>query len=275
MSKNMRLVRHLFGIAVLIALLAPAGASGATFNFFSTDGLGPSGGAGTIGPATSYPSSIEVAGLEGPLTKVTATMLHFGSGSPDDVDMLLVGPEGEQVLLMSDACGEAQFFTNSTWTFDDDAPSFLPDNGPCASNQAASFKPSNYVGSAPEPDQFGAGGGIFPPYDSTLSAFAGTDPNGPWDLFVRDDHEGVVGFEISGWALTLTVADPPPASPPASPPATGTTTPAAVAAPSGSQAPTAQPRATGRRAAALKRCKAKKTKAKRVKCRAKARKLPV
>lgn len=265
----MRLVRHLFGIAVLIALLAPAGASAATFNFFSTTGLGPSGGAGTIGPATSYPSTIEVAGLQGPLTKVTATMIRFGSGSPDDVDMLLVGPEGEQVMLMSDACGEAQFFTNSTWTFDDDTLSSLPDNGPCASNQAASFKPSNYVGNAPEPDQFGAGGGIFPPYDETLSAFAGTDPNGPWDLFVLDDHEAVVGFEISGWALTLTVADPPPVSTPP----TGTPPPAA--APSVPPTPTTQPQKTGKRAAALKRCKAKKTKAKRVKCRAKARKLPV
>jgi hypothetical protein len=124
-SNTVRLVRHLFGIAVLIALLAPAGASAATFNFFSTTGLGPSGGAGTFGPATSFPSSIEVAGLQGPLTKVTATMIGFGSGSPDDVDMLLVGPEGEQVMLMSDACGEAQFFTNNTWTFDGDAPSSL------------------------------------------------------------------------------------------------------------------------------------------------------
>ncbi len=269
----MRLFRHLLGIALLV-LLVPAGASAATFNFFSTDGLGPSGGAGTIGPATTYPSSIEVAGLQGPLTKVTATMIRFGSGVPDDVDMLLVGPEGEQVMLMSDACGETKFFDNNTWTFDDDAPTFLPDNVPCASNQAASFKPSNYVGGAPEPDQFGAGGAIFPPFGSTLSAFAGTDPNGPWDLYVLDDHEGSVGFEISGWALTLTVADPPPAIPPTvTPPPT--TPPAPIAAPSGPPARTTQPKKTGRRAAALKRCKQKRTKAKRVKCRARARKLPV
>lgn len=267
----MRLVRHLLGLAVLLALLVPAGASAATFNFFSTTGLGPSGGAGTIGPATSYPSTIEVAGLQGPLTKVTATIIDFGSGVPDDVDMLLAGPEGEQVMLMSDACGEGKFFDNDTWTFDDEAVAPLPDNGPCASNQAASFKPSNYVGGAPEPDQFGAGGSIFPPYDETLSAFVGTDPNGPWDLFVLDDHEGAVGFEITGWALTLTVADPPPPSPPS----TGTTPPAA--APTGPPAPppTTQPKRTGKRAAALKRCKQKKTKAKRVKCRARARKLPV
>jgi len=186
----MRLVRHLIGLAVLIALLVPAGANAATFNFFSTVGLGPSGGAGTGGPATSYPSSIEVAGLGGPLTKVTATIIDFGSGVPDDVDMLLVGPEGEQVMLMSDACGEAQFFDNDTWTFDDDAPTLLSDSGPCASNQAASFKPSNYVGGAPEPDQFGVGGSVFPPFASTLSAFAGTDPNGPWDLYVLDITKG-------------------------------------------------------------------------------------
>jgi hypothetical protein len=264
------LAKTLCGIAALIALLAPSAASAGTFNFFSTDRLGPSGGAGTVGPATSYPSTIQVEGLTGPLTKVTATMLGFGSGSPDVVDMLLVGPEGEQVMLMSDACGETQFFDNDTWTFDDDAPATLPDKGPCPSDQAASFKPSNYVGNAPEPDQFGAGGSIFPPYDEALSAFAGTDPNGPWDLFVLDDKEGVVGFGISGWALTLTVADPPPAS---SPP-TGTPPATPVTTPSSPPAQTTPPRKTGRRAAALKRCKLKKTKAKRSKCRARARKLP-
>lgn len=274
----LRPLKTLLGIAVLLALTVPASAGAATFNFFSTTGLGPSGGAGTVGPATTYPSTLTVEGLNGPVTKVTATIIDFGSGVPDDIDMLLTGPEGEQVMLMSDACGEAQFFDNDTWTFDDDAPTSLPDNGPCASNQAASFRPTNYVGNAPEPDQFGAGGSIFPPFDEKLSDFIGTDPNGPWDLFVLDDHEGAVGFEIGGWALTLTVADPPPVSPPppGATPSGGSTTPPA-AAPSGPPAPptTTQPPKTGKRAAALKRCKAKKTKAKRARCRARARKLPV
>jgi hypothetical protein len=263
----MKRLRRATVCVALLAAFAPPGANAATANFFSTDGLGPAGG-GVFGPASIYPSSIQVEGLQGPLTKVTATMIDFGSGKGDDVDMLLVGPEGDEVMVMSDACGSGGFL-NDTWTFDDEAPGPLSDNGPCGSNQAASFQPVNYVGSSPEPDQFGAGGGIAPPYADELSTFIGTDPNGFWDLFVFDDDESTVGFEIGGWALTLTT------EPPAIP---VTVTPPTVAAPpsvAGPPAPAAHPRRTGKRAAAMAKCKLKKTKAKRTRCRAKARKLPI
>ena len=249
--------------ALCVAALAPAAASAASFNFFNPEGLGPSGGAGTIGPATSFPSSTLVSGLSGSVTKVTVTLLRFGAGRPDDVDALLISPEGEQVVLMSDACGdgELQSTNNNFWTFDDDAPAKLPNEGPCASDQAASFKPSNYVGNSPEPDLFPAGGGIAPPYENQLAAFDGEDPNGPWDLYVNDDREGVVGFEISGWLLTLEVE--PPAGPPAPPAGSPAPTPPATKAP------------TGKRARALAKCKGKPTKKARKRCRAKARKLPL
>ena len=129
---GMKLVRCLVLWSALLAL-TPAVAGAETFNFFSTDGLGPTEGAGTVGPANVYPSSIDVEGLTGTVTKVTATAIGFASGRPDDVDMLLVGPEGDLVMLMSDACGEAQGFVNNTWTFDDAAPTLLPDSGPCPS----------------------------------------------------------------------------------------------------------------------------------------------
>jgi hypothetical protein len=221
-----------------------------------------------VGPATSYPSSIEVGGLSGNLTKVTATMVGFLSGRPDDIDMLLVSPEGDSVMLMSDACGEPSFVTSQTWTFDDGAPSTLSDGGPCSVTGPASFKPADFVGNPPEPDQFGVGGIVFPPFPTTLATFAGTDPNGSWDLYVKDDEEGVVGFEIASWVLTLTVEPTPLPLPPAGS--------------GGQSAPTTQPTPpptgtmkTGKRAAAMAKCKLKKTKAKRVRCRAKARKLPV
>lgn len=283
----MKLVRSLVLWGFLLAALAPSGASAASFNFFSSPGgLGPSENGGVKGPANKYPSSIEVDGLDGDLTKVTATMIDFLAGRPDDIDMLLVSPEGDSVMLMSDACGEASFSPAQTWTFDDDAPSTLTDSGPCSVTAPASFKPSDFVGNPPEPDQFGVGGIIFPPFPTTLATFAGTDPNGPWDLYVKDDEEGVVGFGITSWELTLTVEPPPqPAEPPA-PPAPPDSTPGG-----GQSAPTTQsttttqsaPPATGvaeqgktgKRAAALAKCKLKKTKAKRAHCRAKARKLPV
>ena len=248
--------------ALLVVALAPAAASAATYNFFNTDGLGPSGGAGNYGPANNFPSSTTVAGMTGTVSKVTVTLLDLASGSPDDLDALLVGPEGQQVLLISDACGGlGQGLANDYWTFDDDAAAKLPNAGPCASDQAASFKPSNYVGGTPEPDLFPAGGGIAPPYEETLAAFDGGDPNGPWDLYLNDDDSEVTGFEIQGWLLTLEVEPPPgPPAPLAGPPA---------------PTPPAAKKPTGKRARALAKCKGKPTNKARKRCRAKARKLPL
>lgn len=230
-----------------LAFLVPTGASAASYNFIRPDVLVPPGIA-IFGPASIYPSSVEVSGLEGTVSKATVTFLGVSSGSADDIDALLVGPDGQQVMLMSDACGEGALVSRAFLTFDDDATSMLPDKGPCPSNQAASFRPSNFVGNSPEPDQFGAGGGIAPPYGNSLAVFDGTSPNGPWDLFARDDNESTLGLEISGWMLTLDVQPPP--------------------------APPAPPALTGKRARALAKCKKKKTSKARKRCRANARKLP-
>lgn len=159
---------------------------------------------------------------------------------------------------MSDACGEnPNTLAENDWTSDDSAPTFLSNNGPCASGQAASFKPSNYLGSAPEPDDLSQKGGPAPPYLNALSFLSGGSPDGVWSLFVMDDNSfGYVGFTIDAWALTLEVQ--PLATPPLAPVVTPPT-----------------PKATGKRAAALAKCKTKLTKKARKRCRRKARKLPV
>lgn len=270
----MKLVRFLALWGLLLAVLAPSGASAASFNFFSNDGLGPTGGAGNVGRANHYPSEITVAGLPPELTKVTVTFPSFLSASPDDIDMLLISPEAEMVMLMSDACGNLSKggMQSDIITFDDDATTVLPDDGPCPTKTVATVKPVNYVGDA-EPDDFGVGGGVFAPFGTALADFIGEDPNGRWELYVLDDNIEVSGFELHGWFLTLTVPDP--AGPPAPPttttqPASSTTTSTPPPA-----AGTTKAAKTGKRAAALAKCKLKKTKEKRVKCRIRARKLPV
>lgn len=237
-------------LALGLIALAPAAANAKAFNFFNTAPLFPPG-LGTVGHATLYPSSVQVSGITEPVSRVTVTLLDFSSGKPKDADILLAGPDGDLVMLMSDACGTTGSLNNN-WTFDDDAAAQLSQAGPCGSNAAASFRPTNYVGNAPEPDDFGAGGGVTPPYGSSLAVFNGKDPNGPWDLFGLDDEETTTGLEVSsGWVLTIE------------------TTPAA-----GPPAPTVKPKPTGRRARALKRCKNLKTKKARSRCRARAVKLP-
>ena len=90
------------------------------FVFTNTNGITiPIGGA-----ATPYPSNIVVSGLSGTITKVTATLTNFSHTWPDDVDILLVGPAGQKLVLMSDAGGtNANAVTNLTFTFDDAAAS--------------------------------------------------------------------------------------------------------------------------------------------------------
>jgi hypothetical protein len=262
------------GLAVWVLLVAAPGlvsaAAAESRTFLNTDPEFPTGDAnGLIGPAPHYPSTIAVAGVAGTVTKVTATVIGLGSASPDDIDMALVGPDGAQVMLMSDACGQnPSTLSEATWTFDDAAPSFLSDNGPCT-GQVGTFKPSNYEN--PELDDLSKeAGGSPPPYTNALSALAGGSPDGTWKLFVLDDSDDFVGFTFDAWALTLEI-EPAPAPPPTIEtvvvPGPSTSSPAPT--------PSTTPKKTGRRAAALAKCKTKKTQAKRAACRKKAQKLPV
>src|SRR5688572_25810929 len=70
------------------------------------------------GAATPYPSLVTVSGIPSGPFRVTATLNGFSHTVPADVDMLLVGPGGQNVMLMSDAGGSADF-QNATVTFDD------------------------------------------------------------------------------------------------------------------------------------------------------------
>ncbi|GIV82303.1 MAG: hypothetical protein KatS3mg051_1657 [Anaerolineae bacterium] len=65
---------------------------------------------------------------------------------PDDLDVLLVGPGGQSVILTSDACGNLNP-GGADFTFDDEASGPLPDTDggtPCATG---TYQPWNYSGS--------------------------------------------------------------------------------------------------------------------------------
>ncbi len=150
---------------------------------------------GTQGVAQPYPSNIFVSGVGGTISKVTVQLNLLNQTSPDDIDILLVGPGGQNVILMSDA-GGAVAESNINLSFDDAAASFLPDVGGFASG---TYKPSNYgsgdTWSAPAPV---ASGGVL------LSTYNGLSPNGTWSLYVFDDAGGDIGSIAGGWCLTIT-----------------------------------------------------------------------
>jgi hypothetical protein len=198
--------------ALLIVALFPAATRAETRTFVNVFNLFPTGGALTQGPANKYPSSIAVSGVAGTVTKATVTLIGYSSTSPDDADAVIVGPNGQKVMLLSDACGvNPSTLEDENWTFDDSASTFISDNGPCGSFQDASFKPTNYEN--PDLDDLTPGGGPAGPYLNSLSLLAGGSPNGAWNLFVFDDNPSFHGFDLSAWALNLDIQPAPAAAP--------------------------------------------------------------
>lgn len=180
----------------LILILLLAAVAMQAQNFSNTTPITIPGGAPetSSGPAAPYPSNITVSGVSGTVTKATVTLTNLNHGYPNDIDILLVGPTGASVILMSDTGGNLDL-VNVNLTFDDAAAASLPDEGQIVSG---TYKPTN-IGTG---DTFAAPAPAAP-YGTTLSVFNGTNPNGTWSLYVMDDLGGDSGSIAGGWTLTL------------------------------------------------------------------------
>jgi subtilisin-like proprotein convertase family protein len=151
----------------------------------------------TMGAASPYPSTIEVAS-SGLIGDVDVALLGLSHQNPDDLDVLLVGPGGQTVLLMSDAGGEDPA-RRATLGFSDEAPSMIPDEGPLTTG---AYQPTNYEADADAFDPPAPAG----PYGSSLSVFDGTTTAGTWSLYVMDDSAEGIGRIARGWRIRFTPA---------------------------------------------------------------------
>jgi hypothetical protein len=202
-------------LTVAVGLLAFAGTAVADPHGSGVPVVAPDApGGGSVGSAA--PATIVVSG-EPAVTRLTLGLTGIQHDKPDDIDILLVGPGGESVVLMSDAGADysigslAPDFGGDAGgagvdlVFDDAAVSGVPDE---AFVGAGTYQPSNYgksvlpaCTSEPDPDLFpSAPSG---PYGSTMSVFDGTDPNGAWTLFVVDDCAGASGALQNGWTVNV------------------------------------------------------------------------
>lgn len=152
-----------------------------------------------VGDATPYASHITVPELSSAPIAVTASVSGLSHTSPIDIDMLLVGPGGQNVEPMSDV-GGGSAVSGVNLTFADGNPSI-----PTTSLASGTYAPTNdttdgadtFPSPAPAPSSATA-----------MSTFAGVPANGTWSLYVVDDASGDSGSISGGWCVSFTLQAP-------------------------------------------------------------------
>jgi subtilisin-like proprotein convertase family protein len=194
---------QIYGWAFATACLMNAWATAAaTTTFFNNNSIVIHDGTNAPTPASAYPSTIAVSGLGGSIiTRMTVTLSNISHEFPDDVDVLLVGPQGQQAMIMSNVGGDIREpATNVTLILDDDAAQSLPFNPPLVSG---TFKPTKRLATLTFPFPAPAPAGN-ESAQAPLSIYKGSDPSGVWKLFIVDDAYPDAGVMAGGWHLTIT-----------------------------------------------------------------------
>jgi subtilisin-like proprotein convertase family protein len=172
---------------------------------------------------TPYPSNITIAGTVGTITNVTVVLRGITTQRPRDMEVLLVAPGGQKLLLISDTAGvlAGANTVNVTLTLQDGSPP-LPDdvtgNTPWVTG---TFRPTNNTAGeaaifpAPAPNLTTAN---YPPNNpagtvctgctatfASIFAQPGVAANGVWSLYVFDDAGGGTASTFAqGWTLNVT-----------------------------------------------------------------------
>lgn len=147
-----------------------------------------------FGAASLYPSTILVSGIAGTVERVTVTLSGYTHGYPRDVDVMVVGPAGQNLVVMSDT-PFALTAPPVTFNFDDYALTELPAGIEPAGS--GTWRPTN-LGTT---DAFPAPAPT-PSAATMLATFNGTNPNGLWSLYVTDDAPGDAG-SVGAWSITF------------------------------------------------------------------------
>ena len=193
-----------FWLGLALALTGVCGsASAATVNIYGNTATVTIPVSGSTSP---YPSTIAVSGITANvITKVAVKLNGLTHTWPADLDVLLVGPGGERVMLMSDA-GGGNPVSGIDLTFSPTATAAVPQ---VTALSTATVLPANYpdADSNDFSDAFpGPAPTVLDREPSDLTVFNGTNPNGTWSLYVTDDFQGADGGSIAtGWFLFLTV----------------------------------------------------------------------
>jgi len=172
-------------------------AQATTRTFASDGGVGVSSRAGN-----PYPSTIDVAGLSGTVLEMSVTLTglrydcDFIGASWESLDILLVGPGSQSVVLFSDVPRDANSGSVSL-TFSDAAFVQVPAD--------SSFSDGFYLPTDYQPGDVFPGPAPVGPHGSSLAPFQGATANGAWSLYVVSERitRGCSGG-VTGWSLKIT-----------------------------------------------------------------------
>ncbi len=161
----------------------------------------------TNASGSPYPTRILVNGLAGTINKVTVELNGLSHQFPDDIDMMLSGPNGNSLVLFSDV-GSSTAVNGLNLVLDSSAAQALPD---AAALSSGTFQPSDFqvgtdVFAAPAPRT-----NAFSASTSTLdTAFDNSNANGFWTLYTTNDASGSAGGGslAEGWCLNFTMNNP-------------------------------------------------------------------
>ncbi|MEZ5464678.1 MAG: M36 family metallopeptidase [Lysobacteraceae bacterium] len=175
----------------------------------------PAGQPGTTsGPASPYPSTINVAGFDhisNPITGIEVVLRDFYHEWWADIDVLLVAPTGQKMVIFSDAWNANNDAGphNVTLTLSDSAAATAASTGTPPSN-TVTVRPTNHNtgDSFVAPAPAGPHAEAAPAGSATFTDFAGIDPNGDWQLYIVDDVGSDPGHMDGGWTLRLLYAQP-------------------------------------------------------------------
>ena len=107
-------------------------------------------GTGSQGVAAPYPSTLVVSGAANTTTEVEVELRDVDYNDSPDLDIMLVSPSGQNLVLMSDSGAENRFKNDVVLTFSDDATAALPDGQIL---QTGTYRPTNIGGGESWPRQ--------------------------------------------------------------------------------------------------------------------------
>lgn len=199
------IVRFLCGVVVLITMLAaisPVQAQGETLEFENTTPLRipTAEPCCAVTTASLYPSSIEVPGMDGIITKVSVTLHGLTFSNLEDLAVLLTGPSGNSVVLMASFDrGHPNASSDAMWSVEG-----LADGHACPIPEGTFWTGSGSNGPvdcgllAPFPAPAPEG-----PYTGSLDTVGNSNAGeGVWSLYVYG-YSGGEGVIANGWSLRI------------------------------------------------------------------------